>query len=940
MVPGDDSPETRPVDPLIDRVHLALAAATAGRGRALVVTGDPGSGKTRALASVIDAGRAAGALVLTAEGAELEQPLGLGVARQLFEQHLAGLTPERRQAVSKGPAGLAFDALGTAASGSLSELQVRHGLYWMAVALAEDAPVLLVVDDAQWADDATLGWIAYLTHRIGTSRIVVVLAARTDLLSGPGSLVGAIAGQAASEVLDVVPLDIGAVDRILHEHGLAGADPAFVTACDEWTGGNALFTTELAAELARIGVAPREDEIPRLQAISLPSVATMTTDRLSRLRPDARSLAAAVAVLGADAELRHAAELSGLDLTAAAAAADNLAEARLLRRGLPLRFIHPVVAASTYAEGPAAGRALEHLRAAEILAAAGAPDSEIAVHLLRGPAVGDADAADLLLRVAKADLDRGAPHEAAVLAERALAEPPALPSRGPGRLLLGQALALAGDPRAIEVLAVALDEQDDPASRAVTGYLLGRMMLFAGHQGEALRILEPLAATLPAGDDLAQRIEASYLAAVHASVDATGIGGRLQQMRVAADPASPGGRLLCGQLAVHETRTGRSRNEALRYAREGLADGRLLAESPDAPDAHVIPTSMLALCDELDEARAGYDAAFASARRNGSIVTFATTATFASWAAYLCGDLEQAELWCRDVLRIAEEAPALAALPGFALAHLVVVLVEQGRLDEAAGVLASADAGGSWSEGPSTADLLTAGAWLAEAQGRHATAAVLLRRCGALQERAGVRNPSWTPWRSQLALALLANNERAEARSLAADELALAREFGARRALGVAIRTVALVGDDDVRVELLAESVEVLRGSSARLDLARSLVALGTELGRARQRAAGRAALSEARDIAERCGALRIVALAEAELGSSFGRRAAYETGSAALTPSERRVCEMASVGMSNPEIAQALFVTRATVESHLHAAYRKLGIDRRAHLPSALGGP
>ena len=126
--------------------------------------------------------------------------------------------------------------------------------------------------------------------------------------------------------------------------------------------------------------------------------------------------------------------------------------------------------------------------------------------------------------------------------------------------------------------------------------------------------------------------------------------------------------------------------------------------------------------------------------------------------------------------------------------------------------------------------------------------------------------------------------------------------------------------------------------SGARLEHARALVELGAALRRANQRAAAREPLRTGLDLAHRCGAVRLAERARAELLTAGAKpRRAVLTGLEALTASERRVAELAAAGMSNPEIAQALFVTLSTVEGHLRHVYRKLSIGSRGQLPGAL---
>ena len=169
-------------------------------------------------------------------------------------------------------------------------------------------------------------------------------------------------------------------------------------------------------------------------------------------------------------------------------------------------------------------------------------------------------------------------------------------------------------------------------------------------------------------------------------------------------------------------------------------------------------------------------------------------------------------------------------------------------------------------------------------------------------------------------------------------ELELARDYGAPRAIGVALRTLGLVAGDEDGIEALEESLEVLEASPARLDTSRTLVALGGAMRRAGRRRDARGPLREGLDLARRCGASALADHALAELRAAGGRPRRQElTGAEALTPSEKRVVALAVEGLSNPQIAQALFVTRRTVEMHLTNAYRKLDVSSREELAGAL---
>jgi DNA-binding CsgD family transcriptional regulator len=165
-----------------------------------------------------------------------------------------------------------------------------------------------------------------------------------------------------------------------------------------------------------------------------------------------------------------------------------------------------------------------------------------------------------------------------------------------------------------------------------------------------------------------------------------------------------------------------------------------------------------------------------------------------------------------------------------------------------------------------------------------------------------------------------------------------AQTWGTPRAIGMALRAAGLAEGGSRGLELLAEAARTLEGSPARLEHARALADFGAALRRANRRADSREPLREALDLADACGARPLAERARQELRAAGGRpRRPRITGADALTASERRIAKMAADGMSNPEIAQALFVTKKTVEAHLGNAYRKLGIHSRADLGGAL---
>ena len=278
-----------------------------------------------------------------------------------------------------------------------------------------------------------------------------------------------------------------------------------------------------------------------------------------------------------------------------------------------------------------------------------------------------------------------------------------------------------------------------------------------------------------------------------------------------------------------------------------------------------------------------------------------------------------------------------------ALVFLVPCLLERGKLDEAAELVDSAGMDGELPP----AFIFSGVAWsrglVRAAQGRNADALADFLDCGRREQAWREVNPAVVPWRSHAALAHAQLGQHAEARRLACEELELARRYGAPRAIGIALRALGLVeeaaGNPDEGLEHLSEAVAVLERSEARLEHARALTDLGAALRRTGHRVRGREPLRRGLDLADRCGATVLVRSARTELLVAGGRpRRRRLSGAEALTPSERRIAEMAAGGCSNRKIAQDLFVTVKTVEGHLGRAYGKLGIGSRVELKRALG--
>ena len=213
-----------------------------------------------------------------------------------------------------------------------------------------------------------------------------------------------------------------------------------------------------------------------------------------------------------------------------------------------------------------------------------------------------------------------------------------------------------------------------------------------------------------------------------------------------------------------------------------------------------------------------------------------------------------------------------------------------------------------------------------------------LTSLGENMETLGISNAAFHDWRGDLALALNAAGRRAEALPYALAAVDRARDWGAPPALGLALKVLGLVEGGASGEKLLHEAVAVLEGSQARLEHAKALVELGAALRRSNKRSDSRDYLRQGLELAHKLTATALEERAQTELAATGARpRRLMLSGLDSLTPSERRVAEMAADNMTNKDIAQALFVTPKTVEVHLSSVYRKLEISSRAQLPDVL---
>jgi DNA-binding CsgD family transcriptional regulator/tetratricopeptide (TPR) repeat protein len=921
-----------------------LGDAIPAGGRMLAIEGPPGIGKTALLAEAKALGQGAGVQALGARGSELERSFSYGVVRQLFEPLLASLPTEERAELLGGAAGLAaplFDPARVAAEPAPeSALATVHGLYWLTANLAARRPLLLAVDDLHWCDLPSLRWLAYLLPRMEGLAVLVVAGLRPEEPGEDPSLLGQIVSDPLTGVIRPAPLSVEAATLFLREVLAVDAEEAFCAACHEETGGNPLLLRELVHAISAEGLAPTETNVSRLRELGARAGARAVSLRLSRLPPEATALAQAVAILGDDADPRQAAALADLDEQAAFEAAEALARVDVLRPQPALGFVHPLIRAAVYEALTPLERESGHARAAHFLADSGAEAERVAAHLLRSPPAADAQIVATLRDAARRAASRGASESAVDYLRRALAEPPPAAERAELLLELGSAESHVEGDAAIEHLQQAHALTEDPIRRAEIALLLGRQLFLLRGEESGAVYRDALQELASADAELERLLEAGalnselFVPSLHREALQ-----RLERIRSRPADETLGEKLLLSLLVYHDARAGASAAEVVPLARRALAGGTLIRS--DVFGAVVPSVTVLAMAD-LDEVLAIYEDALAEAHRRGSTLAFAAVKVFRAQTLVWRGDLSDAEADARDALAAACAWGATARFSAHAAAFLADALMEEGKLDDAAAALARAGVDESL---PSSSTRLlyfrNSRARLRVLRGDLTGGVAQLLDAGRYHESVGHRNPAFIAWRSPAALALHQLGDHEEARRLAAEELDVARAWGAPRALGAALRAAGLVEGGEHGLALLDEAVRVLSESPAKLEHAKARAELGAALRRANRRSDAREQLRQALELATICGAAALAARAERELLATGARpRRIALSGVESLTPSERRVAEMAAEGPTNREIAQALFVTQRTVEVHLTSIYRKLAISSRSQLAAALAHP
>lgn len=923
-----------------------------GRARCVVVRGPAGIGKSRLLEEVRQRDLAHDFTVLHTRCQEGNARSRYDAVRALFEP--LELTPEdpADSPLLRGNARWALSALfpdraaqsTVHADANSASYAALYGLYWLAFNVMSTSPLVLIVDDAHRCDEHSLRWLDFLLRRADDLPLLVLLAYRAEEVAEPaGPVLSGIVAQPACTVVDLEALVEAEVGEVVANMLAVHPDSEFTSACATVTGGNPLLLNRLLDELQRSAVRPDSAGVRAVEEAGRDVVATSVLVRLSNQHEPVRKVSAAMAVLGGDAETGTVAALAEVNARQVEEALAVLRHNNIVAPS-EMDFVHDVVRCAVLDDLPV--RELDSLRtrAARLLNDAGRPLFEVADQLLRLSELNQQWMVELLRDAAAKAERRGAPEVSVRYLRRVLDVETSEPERIRTQAELGRVLAQVDPFAALPILRDVLAQVTDPETYVPLALHFATTAFTAVSYQEAIRVLAEVLGMLAlkvghtgsaADRELAMLVE-SMLLVIGIGEKSTFdlIRDRARTRPLPAGDTSAERRLLAVTSMVGALSC-EPREPLVERARQVL---HFRGIDTDAWTSRCALFTMY-LADEVEECLAGAKQSLAVSKAEGALWSYSYSLAWYARVRHCIGEVREAAADSQTAAEICEQAlwgeSTAAQINSWA-----AVLVEQGHAEKAEAVLDRINR--DWFEEailewPLNLHVRARARWF---RGDRDKALEYLLQCGKSLDDAGVSSPVFVPWRTDAARLLVELGRRSEAAELVERDRELAHRWNTARAIGVNLAAQGMVADGHRAVELLTEAVEVLTDSPARLEEARAQHNLGAALLRIDDVQGARKHLRRSADLATLCGSLFIAETAR-ELAAAAGGRVGQSADSPVdlLTGSEHRVSTMAAAGATNREIAETLFVTLRTVETHLTNAYRKLRVTRRAELSAALGG-
>lgn len=858
-------------DAEIAAVLQALDGLCADRslgGGLLVFRGEAGLGKTALLAETRRMAERRGCAVWSARGAETLRSVPFHVLRQLLRPVLLSLPPEEAREYLGDWYDIAGPALGiTDPRGDNADPQyVRDGLVAAVRRLARrEWPLVLLLDDAHWADQETLCWLAAFAERLDDVSVLVVVTSRPGDTGGDGTRpldAVAAAGRGIGNLSALTPdATAGLTRATLGRH----ADDAFCREVWAVTAGNPYDTVELLAKVRDREIQPVEARAGELRALNRTARGGGLVDRLQDLGLEATRFAWAAAILGTGITAGMVARLAAMEDGLARNCAELLCSARILTRpgpvtgaerdGEELEFVHPLIATAVYDSIPPGVCTAMHGVAAQIITGLGRGAAEAARHLLKVHPDDDEELVGQLREAAREHLAVGAPDAARRCLERALEEPPRPEVHAHVLYELGCATLLTHPAGSIDQLRSALGmpglDGDDRADAVVR---LSQALLHNDQLEEAVRTVEAEAARHEAGP-VRLRLQAFQFMweGIHGESVAPARSRRLAELASTCTGRDNAERALLILRGFDAMTHGESADAVLELCDRALVNGRLApglgwTDTEWGMELLLMLGSAYACTDRLDRA----ESLFAEARRvytsagwRGVHLSLANA--FLGLAYRRQGRLRDAESTLREGLALAERVGRRLPLYWSSVCGLVDTLLARGRVGEAWSV---AERYGFAPPYPSTIvlpDIRSVRGRLLLAVGRTGEGIGELEAAEKTAVSRGGHNPVLAPWSVDLAKAL-AGPDPARAAQVAADARRQAERFGTDTAMGEALRCAAALETGERAVRLAARAVAHLEASPCQYEHAAARVEYGIA-------ARSVAELTRGLDLARACGA-------------------------------------------------------------------------------------
>ncbi|MET8578848.1 AAA family ATPase [Streptomyces sp. NPDC005012] len=831
----------------IEQAVDALCTGHAPAGRFLVLRGDAGLGKTTLLARAHRIAELRGCTVWSARGGETLRSVPYNVVRQLLQPALLGLLPEETREYLGDWHDIAGPALGLAepGAGQPDPGSVCDGLVTVLRRLARrEYPLVLLVDDAHWADLETLRWLAELGRRLEDTSVLVIVASRPDGAGGERAAyldrIVDVAGSVTSLQLLTPQATAGLTRATVGEH----ADDPFCREVWAVTGGNPYETVELLAKVRDCEMEPVEASAHELRDLNRAARGGGLVSRLDKLGIEATRFAWAAAILGAGITVDLVAQLATLTPAAAGRCARILCEARILTTPDPLNqqagdgeleFTHPLIESAVYNSIPDSLRTAMHGIAARIVTDSGRGAAAASRHLLQVHPDDDQEVVEQLREAARAHLAVGAPAAARACLERALMEPPS-PEVHPRVLYeLGCATLLTAPAVTIAHLRDALALPGLDVGRRVDAVVrLSQALLHNDQVGEAVRTVEAEARRHAQGPARLRLQACQFLwQGIHAAeVDSPGRSRHLAELAAACTGRDNSERALLILHGFDVLMRGGDADEVVAICDRALVNGRLApglswTDSDWGFELPLMIAAIYAYTDRLDRAEALFSEAvreYDTAGWSGGHVSLSYG--YLGLALRRRGRLREAESTLREALRLADRVGHRLPLHWTAFCNLIDTLIARGHHDEAMEVAERYRFGAPYPSTILLPDARSIRGRLLLAAGRVDEAVEELAAAGRTAAERGHRNHLVAPWAADLAR-VLADRDPERARELAATVRAGAERFGTWTAIGEALRCEAALAPRHRAVELAARAAKLLEESPCQYEHAVARVEYG-----------------------------------------------------------------------------------------------------------------